>query len=126
MVKPVKFQPVSAGFLADLIGAKSAWPAFVRALAGKSGVYIIRAAESGRVLYVGESHTGRLKKTLLRHFQAWSGKTAGQRYSRGAVEIAAEVTPADRAVARQDALILAMQPRDNSVSPAGPLDENPF
>lgn len=36
---------------------------------GQHGVYAVRDAETHRVLYVGESHTGRTWKTLLRHFQ---------------------------------------------------------
>jgi len=39
---------------------------FVR---GRNGVYAIRDKDSHDVLYVGESHTGRLWKTMLRHFQ---------------------------------------------------------
>lgn len=119
------FRPVSAGFIGDLFGAE--WPAWVRDLAGKSGVYVIREREGGRVLYVGESHTGRLKKTLLRHFQSWSGRTAGVTYSRGSVEIAVQVTPPARAVAVQDKTICRLKPRDNTLSPGCELpDENPF
>jgi hypothetical protein len=121
----LNFQPVALGFLESLFGGD--WPPFVRALAGKSGVYVIRSRESKKVLYVGESHTGRLKKTLIRHFQAWTGKTAGQRYDRGSVEIAAIATPPGKAVALQDRLIVSLQPSDNTVSPAGPLkDPDPF
>lgn len=121
----LEFRPVSAGFIGDLFG--SDWPPYVRTLAGKSGVYVIRERFTKQVLYVGESHTNRLKKTLLRHFQAWSGKTAGQRYGRGAVEISCQVTAPAAAVARQNTLIAKLRPRDNSISPAGPMkSENPF
>lgn len=89
------------------------WPEWVAKLDGKCGVYVIRSTH-GRVLYVGESHTGRLKKTLLRHFQAWSGKTAGPTYVRNAVEIAVLVTSSASAVARQNALIAKLKPRDNT------------
>ncbi len=104
-----------------------AWPSWVADIGGASGVYVIRSAgTSKRVLYVGESHTGRLKKTLLRHFQAWSGKTAGNTYSRGDVEIALiKATPA-RAVALQNRLIVELEPRDNKLSPDSPKNENPF
>lgn len=37
---------------------------------GRHGVYAVRDSEVRQVLYVGESHTGRLWKTMLRHFQA--------------------------------------------------------
>lgn len=124
-MKRLVYRSVSAGFLGDFFGS-SEWPDWVRDLRGKSGVYVIREP-AGRVLYVGESHTGRLKKTLLRHFQAWSGKTAGPTYSRGSVEVAVLVTPAGRAVAAQNRLICRLQPRDNTVSPECPLREpDPF
>jgi len=84
-----------------------------RALNGRSGVYVIRDKGSKEVLYVGESHTGRLYATLTRHFQAWSGKTAGPTYSRDAVEIAIRLTPPGAAVPAQNALICRMHPRDN-------------
>jgi hypothetical protein len=44
------------------------YPAWVRELDGKSGVYVIRDANSHDVLYVGSSST-RLYDTLTRHFQ---------------------------------------------------------
>lgn len=119
------YRSPSAGFFGDLFGAD--WPAWIRELSGKSGVYVIRDASTHRVLYVGESHTGRIKKTLLRHFQAWSGKTAGQTYSRGSVEIAVEITAPGRAVARQNEVICRLQPRDNTQSPACELEnDDPF
>lgn len=49
-------------------------------LAGQSGVYLIRDARSHDVLYVGESHTGRLYETLTRHLYVWNGKGAGPSY----------------------------------------------
>ena len=48
------------------------YPDWIRALRGKSGVYIIRERQrdgSSPVVYVGESHAGRLYQTLTRHFQ---------------------------------------------------------
>lgn len=108
------FRSVSAGFLGNLFGAE--WPEWVRELAGKSGVYVIRNADNKQVLYVGESHSGRLRKTLVRHFQAWSGKTAGVTYGRGSVEVAIEVTTPAKAVSRQNALICQLSPRDNTNS----------
>jgi len=48
------------------------YPAWLRALRGKSGVYIIRERQrdgSNPIVYVGESHTSRLYQTLTRHFQ---------------------------------------------------------
>ena len=85
---------------------------FVRALRGASGVYVIRDL-AGQILYVGESHTNNLYETLPRHFQAWSGRTAGPTYYRERVEVAVAVVAKGEALALQDALILALQPEDN-------------
>ena len=101
-----------------------AYPDWVRALEGKSGVYVLRLRASGEVVYVGESHTGRLRRTLVRHLQAWarrkqhwagmSGKNdPGVIYPRARVEVAVAVVSAARAVAEQDRLILSLSPRDN-------------
>ena len=126
----LNFRSVSIGFLESIFSeAGENWPEWVRDLAGKSGVYVIRSRDSGRIFYVGESHTGRLRKTLTRHFQSWSGPTSGKRYSRNAVEIAAIPTAAAKAVPLQNRLIASLEPADNTISPAGPLpakDSNPF
>lgn len=54
-----------------------AWNRLLReSFARRSGVYAIREAKGGRVLYVGESHTDRGWSTLTRHFQDPSGKFA--------------------------------------------------
>jgi excinuclease UvrABC nuclease subunit len=87
-------------------------PAWFAGLADKSGVYVIR--RNGVVVYVGESHTGRLKKTLAHHFQSWTGKTAGPTYPRAGSTVAVEVTPASQAVDRQNELITRHNPPDNT------------
>lgn len=124
------FREIPASFIENLLGLETDWPLYVKELRGKSGVYVIRGRYDKRPLYVGESHTGRLKKTLLRHFQAWSGKTAGPTYSRSAVEIATIVTTPGSAVSTQNRLIDELAPRDNRISPdskSEPADnENPF
>jgi excinuclease UvrABC nuclease subunit len=106
----------------------AAYPAFIRALDGKSGVYAIRRAGLlfTTVLYVGESHTGNLYKTLTRHFQSWHrgpkrwfvGQYApaqtdpGHTYEREpAVEVRVQVSR--RAVALQTKWIRELKPRDN-------------
>ena len=118
------FHKTYSGFLAEIIGED--WPEWIRELTDQSGVYIIRAADTGRILYVGESHTGRLKKTVLRHFQAWSGKTAGKRYNRSEVEIAIVPTKPAKAVTAQNALISQLDPRDNTLVPVSNNAGNPF
>lgn len=52
------------------------YPARLRDLDGKSGCYLIRI-DGGPCVYVGESHTGRLRKTLTRHFQDWRRASPG-------------------------------------------------
>jgi hypothetical protein len=116
------FKPAASGLAGALFGV-GPWPSWVREIGAASGVYVIRDKLSGRVLYVGESHTGRLRKTLLRHFQQWSGKTAGKTYNRGSVEVCVLKVSAGRAVRLQNFLIVELQPRDNSISPAGVLRE---
>lgn len=39
-----------------------------------NGVYAIRDAKTQAVLYVGESHTRRLRKTIMNHFAHWIDK----------------------------------------------------
>src|SRR5438067_13123864 len=82
---------------------------WVRALRGHglNGVYLIRDAGSREIIYIGESHTGRLYETLTRHLYAWNGKGSGPSYNAARVELAVIVaeTPLDDPVADQYALI---------------------
>jgi excinuclease UvrABC nuclease subunit len=102
-------------------GEAGGFASWVRALAGKCGAYVVRerqwvpfATGPGRVLYVGESHTGKLYGTLTRHFQSWHCDTAGARYAAGDVEVAVAVTrDADGAAFLQQRLIDRLDPRDN-------------
>lgn len=102
------------------------YPTWLRALTSQSGAYAIRDRRTKRVLYVGESHTGRLRKTITRHLQEWtrrkrfwasvySPNEPGTIYRRASVDIAIAVTSADEARATQDALIIRLRPRDNVV-----------
>lgn len=88
-----------------------------------SGVYVIYDFRD-RVLYVGESHTGRLYETITHHFRSWSidprDDPSGRRrwgieYNRAAVRIAYTLCPPGEAQAMQYALIRQLKPRDNSV-----------
>ncbi len=49
---------------------------WLRKLRGKNGAYMFRN-EEGEILYVGESHSKKLYGTITRHFQNWTGPTAG-------------------------------------------------
>jgi len=85
--------------------------------AGASGVYVIKGPGMwiDEVLYVGESHTGNLRKTLTRHFQRWKGKTAGPTYGRRKVRVAVlQMKNRGKVVAVQNALIKRFSPRDNT------------
>lgn len=95
------------------------WRDWVLALKGRSGVYVIATPGGwlrGRtILYVGESHTGRLYDTLTRHFRRWKGATAGLTYTAGRVEVAAVPLSPARARETQRKLIHRLRPRDNSL-----------
>lgn len=110
-------EPKSAANIAmnfqDLMEGRKYRP-WIAALAGKSGVYIIREKGFlGSILYIGESHTGRLKKTLLRHFQHWTGKTKGPTFARSKVEVAIIPTRKENAQEFQNALISEYRPKLN-------------
>jgi len=93
---------------------------WVRELAGKSGVYVIREKGLfGSIVYIGESHTGRLNSTMLRHFQHWTGKTKGPTFARSNVEIAVFKTRKEKAVELQNALIAEHKPVLNVVAKPG-------
>jgi excinuclease UvrABC nuclease subunit len=106
------FKPVKEG------RAVADW---VKTLKGKSGVYLIREKNgflffAGDVVYVGESHTNRLYSTLLRHFQRWTGKTAGPTFAVSKVEVAVVRCPANRAIALQNSVIEEYRPRLNTTA----------
>ena len=106
------------------------YPDWVRMLDGKSGVYILREIQDDgttEIVYVGESHTGRLYQTLTRHFQTWrrakkfwTGQYTGRQshdpgltYDRERITVAVRVLPAARALAEEARLIARLRPRDN-------------
>jgi excinuclease UvrABC nuclease subunit len=94
---------------------------WVRALKNRSGCYLIREKNgflffNGDVVYIGESHTDRLYSTLLRHFQHWTGKTAGPTFAASKVEVAVVRCPANRALGLQNSLIEEYRPRLNTVA----------
>ncbi len=86
-----------------------------------SGVYVITDATSRRVLYVGESHTGRLFDTITRHFREWKigpgdaqgRRRGGEMYDRFAVNVVWIETPAGEAQDLQYKTIQRLNPRDN-------------
>lgn len=116
------------------VGAReTSYPSWLRELADKSGVYAIRLVGlfSREVVYVGESHSGRLLKTITRHFQAWNrgntfswqGTDPGRTYDREACEVRVQVCAPSRAISLQNAWIKTLKPRDNIL---GAEDVVPF
>jgi hypothetical protein len=122
-------------------GSGEPYPDWVRALRGRSGVYIIRERQrdgSQPVVYVGESHAGRLYQTLTRHFQTWrrhkrfwvgqyTGSLShdpGLTYDRASCTVAVRVLPAERAITEEGRLIARLRPRDNLLGQ--PDDPPPF
>jgi hypothetical protein len=108
------------------------YPDWVRALAGKSGIYVIREIRrdgSTPTVYVGESHANRLYQTLTRHFQTWrrskkfwvgqytgtQSHDPGLTYPRDKVMVAARVMSGARAIAEETRLIARLRPRDNLI-----------
>jgi len=86
----------------------------------RSGVYVFRSKLTGRVLYVGESHTGNLARTIKRHFWEWGDRTGRHHYTVGwlvPVELAVRVLPAERAIEEQARLILRLEPVHNRETP---------
>lgn len=102
------------------------YPAWIRALKGKAGVYIIRDAATHECLYVGSS-AGRLYDTLTRHFQVWrrykgfwrgqyaEGADPGLTYPRADVEVAVRLTSPIDALNEEMRVIARLRPRDNQI-----------
>ena len=100
------------------------YPEWVRALDGRSGVYIIRDLDTHETLYVGSS-SGRLYDTLTRHFQQWrrfkgfwknqyaEGHDPGLTYPRDRVEVSVRLVRADDVLDEEARLIERLRPRDN-------------
>lgn len=99
-----------------------------------SGVYAI--LKGRQVLYVGESHTGRLYDTITRHFREWrpfhdpqGRRRGGTMYRRQDVRVIYCVTPADQAQQLQYEEIQRLRPKDNTLDGAsviGADDAAPF
>lgn len=79
------------------------------------GVYAIRDAKSHAVLYVGESHTARLRDTMRRHLARWidAGKQR-ESYRRSAVQVAWREVPQAEVLDAEAALIAHYAPQDNT------------
>jgi hypothetical protein len=84
--------------------------------AGVSGVYAIRDRWSHIALYVGESHTDNLRRTITRHFQTWNDAEQERAvYGRERAEVCWLQTAADAAIAKETEWLAFFEPRDNLV-----------
>ena len=109
------------------IGVPGVFEDWILDLRGYSGVYAIRDTYSGEVLYVGESHTGRLYDTLTRHFQSRSHSYHGPNLDRGRCEAKAEVCSVGEVEDLQYEWISRLRPTLNELVPAGATDDEvPF
>lgn len=85
---------------------------------GISGVYAIASLDTGQVFYVGESHTGRLRKTLIRHLQIWNDATQPRAvYDRFSVQVCWLKTTEAEAMNVEADWIDELDPRDNLAEP---------
>jgi excinuclease UvrABC nuclease subunit len=113
-MKELVFRPLCDG--------RGRWLRWLNQFSRRSGAYVIRKPGFlfNTVLYVGESHTDSLKRTLLRHFQKWTGKTSGFTYARTKVEVAIVATAKSTAIETQNDLISQLQPKDNTLGKDDP------
>jgi hypothetical protein len=129
----------NAGFTYRPVGTSGEpYPAWVRALKAKSGVYIIRERDTREIVYVGSSST-QLYATLTRHFQQWrrykgfwrgqygQGHDPGLTYPRDAVDVAIRRTSPSTSLDEEMRLIARLRPRDNLIGQREPAThEVPF
>lgn len=99
------------------------WARPIRAMQKRSGVYVIRSTATDEILYVGESHTGNLYRTIVRHFEEWDGPTAGTTYDRNRVDVAIVLCPPGEARELQYDVIEELEPRDNVIGNEGSDDD---
>ena len=98
-------------------GDPHVYAGWIRDLRGRSGVYVLRSGSE--VVYIGESHTGRLYRTLTRHWQGWTGATAGTTYDPADLRVAVLVCSSSCAVEEQRRLIERHKPADNAYLKGG-------
>lgn len=99
-----------------------------------SGLYAI-VGPRGAILYIGESHTGRLYDTITRHFRDWriepgtdaqGRRRGGTTYNRDQVRVIYLICNADEAQQRQYEAIQRLGPRDNIIDGSAAGDGIPI
>ncbi|MHC4215217.1 MAG: GIY-YIG nuclease family protein [Planctomycetota bacterium] len=103
------------------VGAKGAYPQWLRDAKKYSGAYVIRCKKNKKPLYVGSSYSNLLYGTITRHFQTvgdWYNETGKEKptYRRGRVEVAIVKTSPKQATEIEKVLICELDPRDNTYS----------
>jgi hypothetical protein len=100
----------------DPLGGPKRFAKWLNELRNLSGAYVIRKKGSHEILYVGESHTGHMAKTIKRHFYKWDddGNRKHFTVSPSSVEIAVRLTPPNAAVGTQNNLIRRLNPSQNT------------
>lgn len=93
-------------------GRTAAW---LKRCKNLSGAYVIQNTRSKDALYIGESHTGRLMKTILRHFYTWDDDGGRKHFTcqKNSVLVAVRLTPPNSASGAQNNLIENLQPKKN-------------
>ena len=97
------------------LGGPRRFAAWLNKLRNQSGAYVIRRRSNHEILYIGESHTGRLATTIKRHFYKWTDGTGRDHVvlDPSAVEVAVRLTPRTAAVGAQNNLIQRLRPSEN-------------
>ena len=111
-------------------GKQRAWNPDLARYNGASGVYVLRDRTSREVLYVGESHTGRLYRTLLHHFHDPKGRfEALSEWVHRAperLEVLVFETSASEALEAEQEAIAHYEPRINKAEAEISEDDIPF
>lgn len=104
-------------------GEQRAWNPKLAGYKDASGVYVLRDRTTRAVVYVGESHTGRLYRTLLRHFHDSSGKfeklSEWVHHAPERLEVMVFETSAGEALEAEQEAIMYYEPLINKVSASG-------
>lgn len=112
--------------LGERTGKNRKFADWLKELGNHSGAYVIRRTLNNKILYVGESHTGRLQTTIKRHFWKWSEDETHFHFTcdPADVEIAVRITPQKAAKGAQDNLIRRLKPKHNTIGM--PEEEDAF